>query len=527
VSLAEHLHVGTPLVWVETDEPDRITDMIVAHSQRPVFRIDPFEGVLVYKRGQWRKVLFSNNGAMDLSWRFEDAIAHVYKERGVFIITNAHKVAEEIPDLLLGGTAQYRRAFYDNNKDDLPLQLILLSCGMDIPPEIARHAAVVPSSLPNTAELAYIVTHISNEANEPVLPEAADLTPITRAGLGLTESEFVQACVLSLRERGIIDAEHINNFKRAKVSYGGMLEIRRPEINFDMIGGLDLAKETIKAAVWAWHNPEQAAEFGVSPLRRMLMVGVPGTGKSAICEATANELDLELAVLGVSKMMSKWIGESESNMRRAFAQLGALKPVVAWDDEFGRSMSGGGTSNDGGTTDRVHGEFLTGLQELPDEVFYMAAANQITGLAPEILRADRFDKIMFVGFPTEEERQSIFGIHLGDRASEHNLEELAGATRSFTGAEIKALLKEVRNKISGPQRRHITDEDILQFVPKQKNRMWIRHKQDIIAMYRRALDEWDWASSGQLAEAQDVINDRFDAGVHTKKLANVQVKRWA
>jgi SpoVK/Ycf46/Vps4 family AAA+-type ATPase len=237
------------------------------------------------------------------------------------------------------------------------------------------------------------------------------------------------------------------------------------------------------------------------PLRRVLFVGVPGTGKSAICEATASSLNLDLAKFGVSQMMDKFIGESEKRMRAAFSQLRAMAPLVVWMDELGRDLSVGDYQGDGGTTSRVHGEFLTGIQELPDNVLLMAAANQIGHISPEMLRADRFDKIMFVGLPSMEERVGIFGIHLGEDADQFDLESLASQSDTFTGAEIKALIREAKFKISVKEKRKITQKDIESLIPSQQNRMWIKHKETVLDMYKRAIAEWDWASSKQLEDA--------------------------
>jgi SpoVK/Ycf46/Vps4 family AAA+-type ATPase len=170
-------------------------------------------------------------------------------------------------------------------------------------------------------------------------------------------------------------------------------------------------------------------------------------------------------------------------------------------DELGRDLSVGDYQGDGGTTSRVHGEFLTGIQELPDNVLLMAAANQIGHISPEMLRADRFDKIMFVGLPSLDERLSIFKIHLGKDAERFNLETLAEQTETFTGAEIKALIREARFKISVKDKRKIEQSDVEQLIPSQQNRMWIKHRETVVDMYKRAIAEWDWASSAQLQDA--------------------------
>ena len=306
------------------------------------------------------------------------------------------------------------------------------------------------------------------------------------------------------------------------IKKNGILEIIKPKVHFNNIGGLDTIKDLIIRNANLWHNPDQAAKFGISPIRRMLMVGIPGTGKSAICEATANALGLDLARTGVSQVMNSYIGQSEQNMRLVFQQIHAMSPLCVWIDEFGRDLSGGTSSShvDGGTTDRVHGEFLTGLQELPDNVFLMCAANQLDHLKPEMLRADRFDKIMFVGLPGFNERKDILSIYLSNIETDHNfnLDAISNATQYFTGAEIKSLIKEVKFYVSSSELRAINTSDILSYAPKMRNILWNKSRPMIQDLYRSALDQWDWASSEQLDDAKLVLNPSRGASPSTPKI---------
>jgi SpoVK/Ycf46/Vps4 family AAA+-type ATPase len=264
-----------------------------------------------------------------------------------------------------------------------------------------------------------------------------------------------------------------------------------------------------------WSNREQAKKFGITPIRRVLMVGIPGTGKSAICQATAAELGLDLARTGISQVMNSFIGQSEANMRAVFNQIKMMTPLCVWIDEFGRDLSGGQSSShvDGGTTDRVHGEFLTGLQELPEDTFLMCAANQLEHLKPEMLRADRFDKIVFVGLPSFLERKEILKIYLKDIETDHeyDYDSLAQSTEYFTGAEISSLIKEVKFFVVTSDFRAITTQDILQHIPKVKNTIWNKHRDMVKSMYQHALEQWDWASSEQQEDARNIINGRIFA----------------
>lgn len=509
MKLDTHLQLGTPLIWVNSDEPERVTDDVLLHStRRKVFKLDPFEGLLVWKNESWRKVLVQlPDGSEGPTFDFQAAFGKVYEDKGVFIIPNAHLMAKDYLHIFAGLYDKYRGSYKINSADDLPCQLVLICCTGEIPPEISRHVAIVDHELPGPEQIAEMTLAIKEGVTDKdILPDEKSIPKIIKSALGLSESEFMQSALLSIRDNEVIDPDSVNDFKLTKIKAGGILEIRAPKLGLDDIGGLDTAKEIINAVVWAWEHPEEAAEFGITPIRRMLMIGVPGSGKSAICEATAKTLDLELAKFGVSQMMNKFIGESEKNMRLAFKQVRAMAPLVCWADEVGRDLSGSGNQNDAGTTDRVHGEFLTGLQELPDNVLFMGAANRIDGIPPEMLRADRFDKIMFVGFPSLNERVEIFRIHLGDAFVDHDLPALAEATALFTGAEIKALIQETKFKISTKERRHITTQDILTFAPGQKNRIWVKHQPEMLAMYKKAVVEWDWASSDQKMDAEVILS---------------------
>lgn len=517
MNLNLHLELGSPLIWVNSDEPERVIDDVILQTSRNVFRLDPFLGLVVWRNEKWCKVLVAlPDGSEGPTYDFNAAFGHAYEQKGVLIIPNAHLMIKDFLHIVAGLYSTYRQAFLKDDADDLPPQLVLISCTGEIPPEISRHVAVVDYTLPGPEELAELLLGIDKGlAEKKVLPEKNSSPKLTKAGLGLSEAEFMQASYLSIKEKGFLDHQFVNKFKMDLIKSGGVLEIRNPQISLDDIGGLDNAKDIIKSIEWTWENPEEAAQFGIIPIRRMLMIGLPGTGKSAICEATANTLGLDLAKFGVSSMMSKWIGESEKNMRLAFRQVRAMAPLVCWADELGRDLSGAGTANDSGTTDRVHGEFLTGLQELPNNVLFMAAANRIDGIPPEMLRADRFDKILFVGYPSIEERVDIFNIFLGERKEEFDVEKLADATPLFTGAEIKSLIQEVKFKISGVQRRQITTEDILAVAPTIKNRLWIKHQSVVIDMYKRALDEWDWASTAQQTDAGLILSGKITSGTRT------------
>jgi ribosome biogenesis ATPase len=135
----------------------------------------------------------------------------------------------------------------------------------------------------------------------------------------------------------------------------------------------------------------------------------------------------------------------------------------------------------------------------------MCAANQLDHLKPEMLRAERFDKIFFVGLPAFEERIEIAKIYL---QGDYNYEAIARATKRFTGAEIKALIKQVRFDVVSTYRREVTDKDIISHAPNMRNILWNKDQEMIRNLYRIAYEQWDWSSTLQFNEIDDILGTR-------------------
>lgn len=505
MNLSTALKIQAPLVWVVTDEIGRAFDEVAELSPHHVYRVGT-KGLLLWEKAQRRWLRVLTEGPEDNLvpiFHFNAALEYISQHGGVLIVPHAHLQVKQMFGEATELVEQFRATFRNDDTTHNKLQLLFLSHESQVPPEIARDVIVVKLNLPESHEITQIFERVPTYS----LLNKEERANLTRVAKGLTETEIMRATANSLAEHGNLDLELINRYKVEALQAGGVLEVQSPKMDLADIGGLDKAKELIQAVAWTWHDEAGARALGIEPLRRILMVGVPGTGKSAICEATAKSLRLELARTGVSKAMSKWVGESEANMRRVFRQIEALAPICMWIDEFGRDLSGGASSGDvdGGTTDRVHGEFLTGLQELPKNVFLMCAANRIDSLPPEMLRADRFDKILFVGLPTESERAEIFKIHLGEQRERYDVALLAAATPTYTGAEIKALIREVRFRIGSKHRRPPRTDEIIDAVPQLKGRIWQNHRAAIVQMYQRAVAEWEFASSEQEADAELVL----------------------
>jgi len=534
--LFSQIKLGIPSIWLKSSDVYRSIETICNFDNRDYFTIDLNKGFSKFVDGQWKSVLVEipNRDNPDetietVTHDFTVAYQFMIADKTGFVSkksTFLYPVFTKPDELLMmyGGLISslqysYRQSFWADDNDLMPIQFIFIS-PFACPEDYLHLFTNIEFELPNLDELSTVLAHIETSTNFLVF-DSSKKQQIVKAGLGLTESSFVNLCLTSVVETGTIDPEVIYNMKMADIKRNGILEIKKPTITFDQIGGLDNIKQIINRNAALWHNPDKAKEFGVSPIARMLMVGIPGTGKSAICEATANALGLDLARTGVSQVMNSFVGQSEQNMRNVFKQISVMAPLCVWIDEFGRDLSGGASSShvDGGTTDRVHGEFLTGLQELPKNVFLMCAANQLENLRPEMLRADRFDKIMFVGLPSFMERIDIIKIYLDDINTDHvfDYEQLSQATQYFTGAEIKSLIKETKFNIALGEMRTITTQDIVNTAPTIRNILWNKNRQMIQDLYATAIEQWDWASTDQFNDAKLVVSG---SPITTSKPAN-------
>ena len=261
---------------------------------------------------------------------------------------------------------------------------------------------------------------------------------------GMSLPEVRKIITQSVVFDGVLDGEDLQNVLAAKrriVDQSGVLEYFPCDYGLVDIAGLSYLKGWLQKRKAAFQNPAEARDFGLTPPKGLLLLGVQGCGKSLCAKAVAKEWGLPLVRLDPAGLYQKYIGESEKNFQAAVRLAEQLAPIVLWIDEIEKAF--GQDDQDSGTTGRVFATFLSWLQEKEESVFVVATANDISKLPPELLRKGRFDEIFFVDLPNEATRASIFEIHLKkrNRASENlDLIALAKATEGFSGAEIEQVV---------------------------------------------------------------------------------------
>ena len=193
-------------------------------------------------------------------------------------------------------------------------------------------------------------------------------------------------------------------------------------------------------------RPEAARRFGVDVPKGVLVAGMPGCGKSLAAKMAARLFGLPLLRLDTGRLMGRYNGDSEHNLREALADAEAQAPCVLWIDEVEKAFAGVGRDSDNGVATRLFGSFLTWLNERSLPVYTIATANDIRGLPPELMRRGRFDELFFVDFPTADEARTILERQLARRGRSlpaDDVDELAraAASRGFSGADLEGVVK--------------------------------------------------------------------------------------
>lgn len=297
---------------------------------------------------------------------------------------------------------------------------------------------------PRSTTLAQNILSSINEtkavANGPSFQES---DAILRALQGLTLHQARQVIAQCIVERGTLSVEDVQTILKRKVQAikdGGLLEYYPLEDNRFKLGGFTNLKSWLERAQVGF--TAEAKSLNLTPPRGIMLVGVPGCGKSLAAKAIAREWKLPLLKLDAGRLFDKFVGESEKNFRKAIEMAESLSPIVLWIDEIEKAMVAGGGSGDAdaGLSRRLFGAFLTWLQEKQQDVFVVATANDLSPLPPELLRKGRFDEIFFVDLPDDIEREAIWKIHLSLRkqdSKKFDLGKIVSASDGFSGSEIE------------------------------------------------------------------------------------------
>lgn len=508
-----------PIVWIDTSEEDRVIREII---ESPIVGLDEVEsgkgGRKVEQINQWKKVFIwsctqglaaveplnyqgfssvkcsnqqTSNPVVALN-DFENVNIDQSKAC-ILIMRDLHKMfSVPMP-------ARKLRDMYTHLTKNSKF-IYIVGPSNEIPPELEKAVYYISYDLPTKELLSTIVTDIvdhikSKSEDEKKLSKDEqksdlssykvdynedDINKIVRAGQGMVKDEFLNAISLSLENstnRGI-DSHIIGVEKRNAIKRSNLLEIWDKHEPFDDVCGNDELKKWLRLRGDVIKKGTN--DFGLRLPKGILMVGVPGCGKSMLCKATASAWGIPLIRLDMGKIFAGIVGSSERNMREVIKIVDSQAPCVLWIDEIDKGASGMKSSDvsDAGTTSRTIGTLMQWMTDKNSMVFVQATANDVRNLPAPLLRKGRFDVIWFVGLPTEKERADIFSVQLkrtGRDPGKFDIKKLAkmqyemsGSSYNYSGSEIEEAINDALYLAKGNNpdavrnsKTDVTTEDII------------------------------------------------------------------
>ena len=438
--LSRYIDAGFPVLYLNTFEEKEAIELIkrTANTEK-LIQWSIAEGYSCYSLAKkeyvmpWSQTGFAEMMAVNTEEDFD---------RSLFVVKDASSLLEDAVSVA------YLKELAIKINNGLECTIILLSPVIRIPKELENFITILEMDYQTEDEICEDIKEFCVDygitISESLLKEMA------LNFKGLTKSEIFSILSLAYSDDGELgkqDLKLIFEQKQQKIRKSGILEMIPLKETMEDIGGLEVLKKWLKKKAVVMKNLDQAKRFGVDLPKGVLIAGVPGCGKSLSAKAAADLFQVPLLRMDMGRLMGKYVGESEENLRKAIALAEAISPCVLWVDELEKAFAGiGGAGGAAEVTTRLFGNFLTWMQEKKSPVFVVATANDIIKLPPELLRKGRFDEIYYVGLPNAKERRHIFEIHIkkrrpGDLAAIH-LDELVNATDGYSGADIESVVRD-------------------------------------------------------------------------------------
>lgn len=333
--------------------------------------------------------------------------------------------------------------------------IILGPLGYELPPELKELFWVFDHELPNYDEREDIITDTIKRSGFDV-PDTHKLDSLVKVCGGLTRQQVEGVCARSLSRHDEVREGFVWRLKAGMINKSGILTLHKGEERFDSytkktrgkevlvpgIGGLTGVKDFCLRLLQDTDDPEIIAQP-----KGILLLGVPGTGKSAFCKALGNMTGRPTLTLDIGRLMGGLVGQTEERTREALRIADAMAPCILFVDEIEKALGGQGGEHDGGVNSRLKGTLLSWLNDHESDVFFVATANDIAMLPPEMTRSERFDATFFMDLPHRKQRALIWDIYAKvyhiDTSQERPDDSI------WTGAEIKSCCK-LANRLQVP-----------------------------------------------------------------------------
>ena len=457
--LSSYLDALRPIIYINNFDFAAVDDLVakVAEGVAPVEEFNNAQGRVNFKTKvtveEFAGRLLSreeSSGVQKLR-NFLDRFITDTKLRRILVLKDVHeeiKASEVIAQLkaIAHGTM---------HTDGYWVPVIIVSSRLEFPDELEKLITVFDLDYPSREQIRELLSDYARDFRFELLDQ--DMDVLSLAFKGLSEFEIRQILNLAYQQSGKVSLDDLGLILKEKeraIRKSGLLEAVPVSDSTLEVGGLENLVEYIRQKSVIYQDLAESIAFGVDIPKGILIVGMPGCGKSLTAKTCARLFNVPLLRLDVGRLLGKYVGESEENLRRAIKLAEAATPCVLWIDELEKAFAGvGADSSGGGVTTRLFGYFLTWMQEKDSTVYVVATANDISTIPPEFLRKGRFDEIFSVGLPNEEERKRIFEIHLKKRKKDWRklglrinelVKQTAGKSSdepSFSGADIESIVK--------------------------------------------------------------------------------------
>lgn len=465
--ISQYMDAGYPILYMNTfEELKGVKSIISASGARQVLSWSYAEGLVLYKNGEAQDLYKNDLAKTPIAIVLEQLLADsLYELEGkVIVFKDIHHYLEE-PEVI-----SLLKQLVNKINLGADFSIIFLSPIVKIPKELEKFITIIEAEyMGYDAIRKEIVDFIEYQE----LPKVADklLDELAMAFKGLTKFEINNLLALAYANDGELtraDLGLIFEQKKQMIMKSGILEMVNVKESVDDIGGLENLKEWFAKKAKVIKNIHEAENFGVDMPKGVLIAGVPGCGKSLNAKVASTLFEVPLLRMDMGRLMGKYVGESEGNMRRAIALSEAISPCVLWIDELEKAFAGINGHGGSEVTVRLFGNFLTWMQDKESPVFVVATANNIMDLPPELMRKGRFDEIYFVGLPKADERKKILQIHIKKRRPKDlagiDLDKLVGKTEGYSGADLEGVVKDAVEDAFANGKQAVTTDDILRMI---------------------------------------------------------------
>ena len=458
--LVRYIDAGFPVIYMNTFEEEKVDEIVASISAgKEVYEWNETNGYIDFETKAPMIEDCSLEMMLDQLKMFELLDRKIIVLKDVVSYLDNPKIVSKIKGL----------ARIINQGADATV--IIVSNSLVIPKELEKFITILEMDYLSSKEIRSIIKKFIEENELDAVKESL-IDELAMAFKGLTEFEINNLLALSYADDGELtrrDLKLIFEQKQQMIKKAGILEMIPLKETIDDIGGLENLKEWFVRKAKVFKNMNTAKQYGVDMPKGVLIAGVPGCGKSLNAKAAANLFEVPLLRLDMGRLMGKYVGESEGNLRKAISLAEAISPCVLWIDELEKAFAGiGGGGGTAEVTTRLFGNFLTWMQEKESPTFVVATANDITKLPPELLRKGRFDEIFYVGLPNEKEREKIFHIHINKRRPQDfdkiRISDLVAKTKGFSGADIEGVVKDAVETAFADDKECVETKDIVQAI---------------------------------------------------------------